>query len=185
MMEALQRLQPLDVVFAILWAGVIGWGLQSGVVRQVGLLVGMYGAAIASGSLYRQVGQALAAAFGTDNLPQLELVGYAGILLVAFGALGLIIWRAYPRTRLGRAFGADNLGGAVVAAVWGVLLLIGVLTSLRFYTVVPGWHDQAAAQRKVGEQVQSALAPPVLEVVGAPLWQVMTPWFPALVSPRL
>jgi hypothetical protein len=184
-MEALQRLQPLDVVFAILWAGVIGWGLQSGVVRQVGMLVGTYGAAILSGSLYRQVGRALAAALGAENLPQLELVGYTGVLLVAFGALGLIIWRAYPRTRLGRAFGADNVGGAAVAAVWGVLLLIGLLTSLRFYTVVPGWHDQVAAQRKVGNQIQSAQMPPVLEVVAAPLWLTMKPWFPALVSPRL
>jgi len=25
----------------------------------------------------------------------------------------------------------------------------------------------------------------VLEVVGAPLWEIMTPWFPTPVSPRL
>jgi hypothetical protein len=184
-MEVLQRLHPLDVVFAILWAVVIGWGLQTGLVRQIGMLVGMYGAAVASGTLYRQVGRALAATFGEESLPQLEFFGYAGILVVAFCAIGVIIWRAYPRTRLGRSFGVDNLGGALMAGVWGVLLLIGLLTSARFFTVVPGWRDQAATQQRVGEQIQLAQMPAVLEVVTAPQWQAMTPWFPALVDPHI
>jgi uncharacterized membrane protein required for colicin V production len=184
-MDSLQRLQPLDVVFAIVWAGVIGWGLRTGLVRQIGMLVGMYGAAVVSGTLYRQVGRALANAFGEDSLPQLEFLAYAGVLLVAFGAIAVLIWRAYPRTRLGRSFGVDNLGGALVAGVWGVLLLIGVLTSARFFAVVPGWRDQVATQQRVGEQIEVAQMPAVLEVVTAPLWQMMTPWFPVLVAPHL
>ena len=43
-MEILQRLQPLDILFAVLWAGIIGWGLQTGLLRQLGMLVGVYGA---------------------------------------------------------------------------------------------------------------------------------------------
>src|SRR4051794_10247954 len=42
--DVLQRLQPLDVLFAVLWAAIIGWGLQTGIVRQLGMLIGVYGA---------------------------------------------------------------------------------------------------------------------------------------------
>jgi Colicin V production protein len=184
-MEVLQRLQPLDVLFAILWAGVIGWGLQTGFVRQLGMLIGMYGAAVAAGALYHQTGKALAAAFGEDSLPQLEFFGYAGVMAIAFGVIGVIIWRAYPRTRLSRTFGADNVAGAVVASIWGVVLLIELLTILRFYAVVPAWHDQEATQRNVREQIQLSQMAPVLEVVAAPLWNLMVPWFPVLVDPHL
>ena len=41
-MELLQRLQPMDILFAIMWAGIVGWGLQTGIVRQIGMLLGVY-----------------------------------------------------------------------------------------------------------------------------------------------
>jgi hypothetical protein len=183
-MEILQRLQALDVVFAILWAGVIGWGLQAGVVRQLGMLVGIYGSAVASGALYRQVGQGLSKAFGAESLPQLEFVGYTVVLVVAFGLIALTIWRAYPRTRLGRGFGADNLVGALLAAVWGTLALIALLTIMRFYALVP-WHGQESVQQGVRDQIQLSQVAPVLEVAASPLWQLMAPWFPRQVPTRL
>jgi hypothetical protein len=183
-MDLLQRLQPLDYLLVIVWAGVIGWGLQTGFVRQLGMLIGTYAAAIVSGSLYRQAGQALAWVFGIENLPQLEFVGYVGLFVVTFGLVGLIIWQAYPQTRLSRRFGADNVSGAVLAAVWGVLLLIAVLSMLRFYAVVP-WSDQEARQRGVLAQTQASQIAPVLQVVMAPLWQSMSPWFPDPVTARL
>ena len=45
-METLQRIQPLDILFVVLWAAIVGWGLQTGLVRQLGMLVGVYGACI-------------------------------------------------------------------------------------------------------------------------------------------
>lgn len=183
-METLQRLQPMDILFAILWAGIVGWGLQSGFVRQIGMLVGVYGAAILSGSLYRQAGATVALAYGREILPQLEWASYAVIFVVVFLLVALIIWRAYPASRISRGFGTDNVLGAIVAAVWGVLLLIGVLTIMRFYTVVP-WRGQEATQQSIMHQVQMSQVAPVLEVVAAPLWQLMTPWFPTPVDIHL
>ncbi len=183
-MELLQRVQPLDVLFAVLWAGIIGWGLQTGLLRQVGMLIGVYGAAMLSGAVYRSGGQALAAAFGRDSLPQLEFIAYVSLFVVAFVAIGLVIWRAYPMSRLGRGFGADNVLGAVVAGIWGLLLLIALLTMLRFYAVVP-WHEQEGTQLGVQHQVQASQVAVVLPVVGGPLWQAMVPWFPARVNGQL
>lgn len=183
-MDVLQRLQPLDILFAILWATIVGWGLQAGVVRQIGMLVGVYGAALLAGSVYGQAGQALAQAFGRGILPQLEFVGYVAVFVISFGVIGLIIWRAYPSSRINRQFGAENVLGGALGAIWGVLLLITLLTIFRYYAVIP-WPEQEKTQQAVRGQVQSSQVAPVLEVVAAPLWDVMAPWFPAPVNPRL
>jgi uncharacterized membrane protein required for colicin V production len=183
-MEILQRLQPLDLLFAIIWAAVVGWGLQTGVVRQLGMLVGVYAAALLSGSLYRQGGSALALAFGRDILAQLEWVAYVAVFIVVFALIGLLIWRAYPASRLGRGFGTENVLGAALGAVWGVLFLIAVLTILRYFAVVP-WKGEESSQQGIAHQVQLSQVAPVLEVVASPLWQIMTPWFPVQVSARL
>jgi uncharacterized membrane protein required for colicin V production len=182
--DVLQRLQALDILFAILWAGIVGWGLQTGIVRQLGMLVGVYAAALVAGTLYRPGGAALALAFGRENLPQLEFAAYVALFILVFAAIGVIIWRAYPASRMSRGFGADNVLGAALGAVWGVLFLIGVLTVLRFYAAVP-WRGEETTQQSILRQVQLSQVAPVLQVVTSPLWQAMAPWFPAPVNPRL
>ena len=183
-MDVLQRLQPLDILFAILWACVVGWGLHSGTVRQVGMLVGVYAGAIAAGVAYQRAGQALSLALGADILPLLTLIAYVGLFALVFVVVALILWRLYPLSRLGHQFGLDNLAGAAVAAVWGILLLIGLLTMLRLYAVTP-WKGQDATQLGVRGQIEQSQVAPVLELVTSPLWQAMTPWFPTSVPPHL
>jgi len=183
-MDTLQRLQPLDFLFAIMWAAVVGWGLQTGVVRQLGMLVGVYAAALISGSLYKQGGSILGLAFGREILPQLEWIAYVVLFALIFGVIAFLIWRAYPASRLSRGFGMENVIGAALGAVWGVLFLIALLTILRFYAVVP-WKGEEARQQGVVHQVQLSQVAPVLEVVASPLWQVMSPWFPGPVQTRL
>ncbi len=168
----------------VLWAGLVGWGLQTGIVRQLGMLVGVYAAALTAGTLYRQGGAALGMAFGRENLPQLEFAAYVALFLIVFTVIGVIIWRAYPASRMSRGFGTDNLIGAGLAAIWGVLFLIAVLTVLRFYAAVP-WRGEETTQQGIMRQVQLSQVAPVLQVVASPLWQVMTPWFPAPVNARL
>jgi len=65
-----------------------------------------------------------------------------------------------------------------------VLFLIAILTVLRFYAAVP-WKGQEISQQGVIRQIQMSQVAPVLQVVAAPLWQVMAPWFPAPVNPQL
>jgi hypothetical protein len=74
--------------------------------------------------------------------------------------------------------------GAIIGAIWGVLFLIALLTVLRFYTAVP-WRGQETTQQGVARQVQLSQVAPVLEIVVAPLWQIMTPWFPGPVNHNL
>jgi uncharacterized membrane protein required for colicin V production len=183
-MDVLQRLQPVDILFVILWSTMVGWGLSAGLVRPIGMLLGVYGAALAAGSLYRQAGQALALAFGRENLQQFEFFGYVGLFAITFGVIAVLIWRAYPSSRLGREFGPENVFGGAIGAIWGIMFLIALLTILRYFAVVP-WKEQEGAQSAVRSQVAASQVAPVLEVVAAPLWEVMAPWFPTQVSARL
>lgn len=183
-MDLVHRIQPLDVLLAILWAAIVGWGLQTGLIRQLGMLIGIYGGALLAGSVYQPLGQTLSLAFGRENLPVLEFCGYVALFVVAFGAIGLVIWRAYPLSRLSGAFGLENFAGAVLGGIWGVMLLIELLTIMRFYAAVP-WREQQVTQRSVLAQVQMSQVAPVLEVVTSPLWNLMAPWFPPPVPTHL
>jgi uncharacterized membrane protein required for colicin V production len=183
-MELLQRLQPLDILFAVIWAAIVGWGLQTGIVRQLGMLVGVYGGALVAGSAYRQLGAGLAMIFGSGLQPRLEWAAYVALFVIVFGLIGLLIWRAYPASKFSRGFGSDNVLGAALGAVWGVLFLIALLTILRYYAIVP-WAGGETSQQALTHQIELSQVAPVLEVVASPLWQAMTPWFPAQVSARL
>lgn len=183
-MEVLQRLQPLDMLFAVVWAAIVGWGLQTGTIRQLGMLVGVYGGALVAGSTYRQVGQALSMASGNAIQPRLEWIAYVVVFAVVFGGIGMLIWRASPAGRMSRGFGMDNVLGAALGGIWGVLFLIALLTILRFYAVVP-WSGEETSQQRVAQQLQRSQVAPLLEVAVSPLWQLMTPWFPAGVGTRL
>ena len=184
-MEILQRLQPLDVLFAIVWAAIVGWGLQTGALRQLGMLIGVFAAAVLAGWAERSLGQSVALPFGPSSPPILHFVAYVATFVAAFGLVFTLVRRASatrPRSRSGRNFGLDNVLGAALGAVWGVMLLIVLLTMLRFFVVVP-WRGQETAQQNVLRQIQTSHAAPVLEEAAAPVWGVLAQWFPSGVRP--
>jgi hypothetical protein len=181
--EVLQRLQPLDFLFVALWAAIVGWGLQTGIVRQLGMLLGVYVAAIGAALLYPIAATVLSLAFGKEGQPRWELISYVVIYVLIFATIAVGIWRAYP-SHISRSFGFDNIAGGVLAATWGALFLIALLTMLRFYVVTP-WKGQETSQQSILRQIQGSQLAPGLEIVLSPLWQAMTPWFPAPVPSRL
>jgi hypothetical protein len=183
-MEFLSRLQALDCLMVVVWAGIVGWGLQTGMIRQAGMLIAVYVGAIGASSMYKLGAQALGMVVGVEFLARWEFVAYLVIFAVVFAVLGVIIWRAYPLSRLGKRFGADNVVGAVISAVWGALLLIVIVVILKYYTLTP-WRGQETSQQAILGQIESAQVVPVLEVVLAPLWQIMIPWFPVAVPPKI
>ena len=105
-------------------------------------------------------------------------------LIVAFGLLvqGYSVWKLRGALNWRKLW--PFIAGAALGAIWGVLLLIALLTILRYYAVV-SWRGQETAQQGVSHEIQLSQVAPVLQIVAAPLWQVMVPWFPAQVSPHL
>jgi hypothetical protein len=181
--DLLQRLQPIDEVFALLLLAVVGWGLQAGFVRQLSVLIGVYVAFLLAGSLYQPIGQSAALFAGQQQAPLMEFFAYVAIMVGALLTICWMIWQAFPRHGPGGDFGWANLLGGAVAAGWGVLFLIALLTVLRYYAVVP-WRDQELTQSTVRRQLQQSQTAPMLEGVTSPWWRIMSPWFPASVENR-
>jgi hypothetical protein len=179
--EFLQRLQPLDLLFALALVAIVGWGLQTGFVRQIGVVIGIYVAFLLAGSLYQPIGGSLTPVVGQQQAPLMEFLAYVAIMVGALVTICWLIWQAFPPHGPGADFGLSNVLGAAIAAAWGLLFLIALLTVLRYYAVVP-WRDQELTQSTVRRQLQQSQAPPMLERVATPWWQIMSPWFPAAVE---
>src|SRR5207253_9837816 len=100
---------------------------------------------------------------GSQGQPRLAFVAYVAIFVVLFTLIGVIMWRSYPASRVSRGFGTDDMLGAALGAIWGVLLLIELLTILRFYAAVP-WKGQETTQLGVLRQIQLSRVAPTLGV---------------------
>lgn len=182
-MDAIQRLQPLDFVLAIVWAAIVGYGASTGAIRQLILLVATYLGAIVAGQAYKPAGEALANfGFGRGAVPQTQWVAYVLLFFATLLGVGLLTRRAYPHTRLGRQRRSEHVAGALIAAVWGLLVLIEVIAILRFFTST-FWPGQEAMQIAIAGQLERSQLVPTLQAGLAPLWQVMQPWFPEPLKP--
>jgi hypothetical protein len=162
---------------ALVWAVAVVWGWASGTIRQVGILVGVYVAAGIASVFYGFLGRMLAAGnpFVSGEGNNVLAWGFIFLFVLAIVVVGL--FRTYPKTGLGRNRLPDHFGGGVVAAVWGIMLLITILTLLRYYTVVvwPGQRDQ---QQAMAAEIKQSSAAHVLADGTPQLWLLMSPWFP-------
>ncbi len=183
-MEALQRFQPLDFLLILLWAVIVAWGVASGVVRQTFLLFGVYAGVIAASQLYQPVASMLIPVFGRDFRERGEWLAYLAVFGVVFAIVLFLTLRTYPRTRILSRPRLDTALGTVLAAVWGSMLLIAIITVLRFF-VRSFWPGAEFVQQVVDDQVRRSQVALFLELVAAPIWALMTPWFPDRVPPIL
>lgn len=172
--------EGLDVVLIVLWALAIGWGWVSGTIRQIGMLVGVYlaagAASIASGPLGSYLEGADPIVQNTGN----DVLAWAFVFFLVFVVFAIVLFRVYPSVGLGN-LGLDRIGGVVVAAIWGIMFVIAVLTILRYYAVVV-WPGQLAQQQSMTVQVRQSVVAHVLANNLQPFWLVMSPGFPPGVS---
>ncbi|MBI2756436.1 MAG: CvpA family protein [Chloroflexi bacterium] len=177
-MDAVLRLQPLDYVLALLWAGTVGIGVRTGVVRQVIFVVALYLAAIAASQLYKPAGIGLSNfGFGRGAIPMAQWFSYVFVFLAIFGAVTILSKRMYPHTALAGRRRTDALLGGIAGALAGLLLVIQIVTVIRFYGATPN-VDNEGGRLSAAQQVQRSQLVPVLQFGSAPLWGLLAPWFP-------
>jgi uncharacterized membrane protein required for colicin V production len=178
-MEFLARLQPIDEFLGLIWLLIVGWGLLTGVIRQVGMLVAVVGGTLIASTLYHQTARMLTQGLGSGQQALLPLQTYTLLFAAGTAVLGFAVWHAVPLSRLQSGFGIDNLIGALLGALWAVVLLIVVLTLARYFTAVP-WQDQELRQQVLLRQIENSRVLVALQSAGVrPVWQLLTPWLPA------
>lgn len=183
-MDTIQRLQPLDFVFILLWGLIVAWGVQSGVIRQLILFVVAYASFVLASQLYRPAGAALAYAFGTGILPQLQFIAYATTFVLAVVGAGWASIAFYPQTRLVGRRRLDGFLGGLVGALWASVLIVSLVTVLRLFSAT-FWPGQEGAISAVDAQVRRSQVPPALQAGFGPVWQIMVPWFPDKVGANI
>jgi uncharacterized membrane protein required for colicin V production len=177
--EALQRLQPLDYLFILLWAALIAWGYAAGVVRQVMMTVVVYAALALDSQLYKHFAQGALNFFqnGRDLLAVFSFIFYVLLFVLLLGLGALASFKAYPRTRFSANSRLDGVLGALVGVVWGTIVIIVLVAIMRYFTVL-----QVAAlqdnQRTVDGQLARSEIVPTLQVIFSPIWKACEPWFP-------
>lgn len=176
-MEALQRLQALDFVLVIIWSLLVGWGVKSGLVRQGIFAIAVYVGAIAAGQAYKAGGQMLAMVTGKDTQPEAQLAAYIVLFVLVPALLMFVIWRVYPHTRLREKGLLDPVGGGILGAIAGLMVVIGIITMLRLFTATY-WPDRESTKLTVSGELGRSQMVPVMNVAFAPLWNAMQVWFP-------
>lgn len=181
-MEAFQRLQAIDFVLVILWALIIGWGVKTGLIRQVMFVVSVYLGGIAAGQGYEFLGGLFSMISGKDTLPQAQLIAYVVLLTMVPALLMLITWRIYPVSGLVDSPRFDAIAGGVLGAVGGAFVAIGIVAALSLFTTT-FWPTQQMARLTVGGELERAQVVPALRVAFSPLWDAMAIWFPKPIAP--
>ena len=180
-MEALQRLQPLDFLLVVLWAGIIAWGVRTGLIRQFAVLLGTYVGAIVAGQGYQPFGYLLTAfGPGLGMLQATQWIAYTVLFFLVLAAITLGSYIIYRHTQLAGESRVDTIGGGVLAAFWGLLLLMEMDAILSLFALV-FWPDLQDLQLQVRLQVARSQMIALLEHLLPPLWALMSPWLPEAV----
>jgi hypothetical protein len=180
--EAIQRLQALDFALVIVWALVIAVGVRAGIINALVLVLALYVGAIAASQAYKFIG-GLISMTTIGSRDEMHVVAYGVLFFSVAIALVLSVRLFYPHTLLANYRRQDAVLGGVFAGIAGLLLLIGIVTILRFY-VVTFWPSQQFTQLTVEGQLQRSQVAIVLRGPLTPLWWAMQFWFPDPLKPQ-
>jgi membrane protein required for colicin V production len=131
----------MDIVFILLFFGMLAAGFFQGMVRILVLIVAFYLALVLASLYYPTLGEILVRSFGTQRFVG-QYVAFALVLLVGFLLLalaGLYTFR-YFRMPGGLEY-LDRIGGTVFGLVFGSML-IGIFAALLYnLMIVRGGRD--------------------------------------------
>jgi hypothetical protein len=128
-LEFLRQMTALDVLFILLWIGVMIYGISAGVIRALILIISLlFGAII--GALVAGP----ASVWGGIATAQTRNVALPGTYTIVVILITLAIFffatKVFPETKLGRYYVVDKVSGAILgfaAGLMAVSVLVGIL----------------------------------------------------------
>jgi uncharacterized membrane protein required for colicin V production len=129
----------LDLVILFVFVGGVLWNMRRGFVRALVGLFMLFLSMTFSALLYNPI---ISWFSNIMDKPGSGRTGgafvFAGLLIVFYGVLEVVVSRNYPQLSMRRLGMWDNILGAVVGIVWSLLAISLVLTVLDFATISIG-----------------------------------------------
>jgi uncharacterized membrane protein required for colicin V production len=171
---------PLDYLMIIIVLAFVIYGVLVGVVRQLLLLISIYGAAVLAGTGYTPVVGAVKLIIG-DSLPGAFLNGLAMMLifLLAIVLLYIGLGSVFTDTRLAgaRARKLDTVFGGLLGLVSGALFAVAFYATLAFI-VQASWPTEQTTRHELLDEVNSSVLQPAMANQLPFLYSSLRPWFP-------
>ncbi|MBI4492119.1 MAG: CvpA family protein [Chloroflexi bacterium] len=175
----------LDPLLGFLWIGCVLYGAGSGLIRQLFLLGAVYGGLIVALQGSELMAQGAAATGGPRGMSYVYPVSFLLCLVATVVLVTLLSYYSYPTTWLATRRWLDHLGGTLLAALWGMVLVAGLLIALQYFTV-PGVWPKAQEELRLTVELSlqdSQLKPLLFERVPL-LRQAVSPWIPEALRER-
>jgi hypothetical protein len=129
LLEFLRQMTALDVLFILLWIGIIVFGVTSGVIRAIILIISLL-----FGALVGALVAGPASIWGGIATAQTRSVALPGtytiVVILITLAIFIISVKMFPETKLGRYYVIDKVTGAIVGFAAGLVaisVLVGVI----------------------------------------------------------
>jgi uncharacterized membrane protein required for colicin V production len=169
----------LDSLMLFLLLGFIIYGFLTGVVRQVLLLVSIYGAAVAAGTGYPLMAQAIRQILVDAPKDLTESISLFFLFpLIAIGlyiGFGSVFSDTRPASASGRRL--DRIVGAVAGAFAWLLFFIAFYASLTFFTL-PRWPVEDTTRLTLRDQVSRSALQRAVERQVPVAYLIFRPWMP-------
>jgi uncharacterized membrane protein required for colicin V production len=131
----------LDIVMVLVLLGSMAFGLRQGMLRQLILLLSIYLGTVVAANYYPQVGDFLVSTIATSaSVEMAGIVAFVALLIVCTFVLIAAFWSAYRQTKLPSSYMLDEVGGTVLGALVGIVL-VNLLLAVAWQVLETPWPD--------------------------------------------
>jgi undecaprenyl pyrophosphate phosphatase UppP len=166
-LEILGRMTALDILLIALWVGAIVFGWNSGILRQLFLLGSVLAAGIIASTIVYGASYWTGVLSGVGRERMLPFT-YTLLIALVTAIIFLLTVRSYPHTKLVSHHRPDQVIGAVLGFVVG-LVAVNLMTGILTLTTSETWMVLDGARVNIRQQLEST---PFLPLVAGTFPQV-------------
>jgi uncharacterized membrane protein required for colicin V production len=131
----------LDVLMVLVLLGSMAFGLRQGLLRQLILLLALYLGVVVAANYYAQAGELIVNTVAPSaSVEMARIVAFVALFVIFTFVLVVGFWTAYRQTKLPTAYMLDEVGGTVLGAVAGIIL-INLLLVIGWQILETPWPD--------------------------------------------
>ncbi len=180
----------LDIAIILTFAVLIMVGFFGGIGRVAAGSIAVYFSTIVAAAFYRAIGDSIAESISEMRVSTAQLMAFMVLFVLMTGAFfwGIGLTIKAVELRRGRFAIMDNVGGATLALVVGVL---AVAMTISVSVIILGAFNQSAVVNgdenlgALGRQIRSSELVPMFLKLQEPLVVAYKPWFPDGLPPIL